>query len=260
LLIADGDRERRDLLAANFRADGFSVLTAPTANSTFDLLQQARIAALVVDGELVHGAGTALVLGIRSGAARTRRHTGPDNLDRDMPIVVTSDQHDDLACIRALDAGCDDYVGRPFSYMELRARVRALLRRQMRGSQRARLRVGALELDAVARQAWVEGERLRLSGKEFSLLYTLASEPTRLFTRVELLTLIWGWTPEAAPHSTSRTLDSHACRLRAKLRTAGVGYIINVWGQGYKLLDATSLQESADAAALAEVIDLPLAA
>jgi DNA-binding response OmpR family regulator len=260
LLIADADRGRRDLLAANFEADGFSVLTAPTARSAVDLLIQTRVAALVVDGNLVHGPGTALLAEIRSGSASARPHAVPESLDPDMPIIVTAAARDDLACIRALDAGCDDYITAPFAYMELRARVRALLRRQMRGSRRARLRVGALELDAVSRQAWVQGECLRLSGKEFSLLYTLATEPTRMFTREELLGLIWGWTPQDAPHSTSRTLDSHACRLRAKLRSAGLGYLINVWGQGYKLVDATSLQERVDAAAVAQVIELPLAA
>jgi DNA-binding response OmpR family regulator len=260
LLIAGGDRAHRDLMAANFEADGFTVLTAPTANSTVNLLSHSRVAVLIVDAALVHGPGTALLTEIRSGAGSRRTPGSAGHLDQDMPIIVTAQQRDDLACIRALDAGCDDHITAPFTYMELRARIRALLRRQVRGSRRARLRVGALELDAVSRQAWVEGESLQLSSKEFSLLYTLAAEPTRLYTRAELLALIWGWTPEAAPHSTSRTLDSHACRLRGKLRRAGVGYVINVWGQGYKLIDASSLRESADAAAVAEVIELPRAA
>ncbi len=260
LLVADADRSRRDLTAANFGADGFDVLTAPSAATAMTSLLATRVAALVVDASLVSGPGTALVAEIRSGAAPLRRLAAGEHLDPDMPIIVTAAERDDLACIRALDAGCDDYVTAPFAYMELRARVGALLRRQTRGSRRARLRVGPLELDAVARQAWVGGQRLRLSSTEFALLHTLATEPTRMFTREEILLLIWGWSRETVPRASTRTLDSHVSRLRRKLRAVGLGYIVNVWGQGYKLVNATSLEQATEVAEVAELVPIAHAA
>jgi DNA-binding response OmpR family regulator len=100
---------------------------------------------------------------------------------------------------------------------------------------RVRVRIGPLQLDMVARQAWLNGEPLSLTGKEFALLRTLASDPARVFTRDELLETVWGYASPAP----SRTVDSHVCRLRRKLAAPGVELVINVWGVGYRLLDAT---------------------
>jgi DNA-binding response OmpR family regulator len=80
----------------------------------------------------------------------------------------------------------------------------------------------------------LHGERVVLSQKEFALLRTLVSEPTRVFTKEELLRTIWGFRSRGS----TRTLDSHACRLRHKLATRGDRYVVNVWGVGYRLVDA----------------------
>jgi DNA-binding response OmpR family regulator len=111
--------------------------------------------------------------------------------------------------------------------------VRSLLRRS--GGRRAlgRVRVGDLEIDPPARVARLRGEPLELSQKEFALVRLLASEPTRVFTKQELLRTIWGH----RSLGTTRTLDSHACRLRQKLGAHGDRYVVNVWGVGYRLTD-----------------------
>ncbi len=96
-----------------------------------------------------------------------------------------------------------------------------------------RMRVGALEIDPLSREVWVEGERVPLSKKEFALLRTLAAAPTRTFTREELLREVWGF----KSMGTTRTLDSHASRLRRKLAVGRTVFVINVWGIGYRLLD-----------------------
>ena len=80
----------------------------------------------------------------------------------------------------------------------------------------------------------LDGDRIALSNKEFSLLRVLAAEPARVFTRGELLQAVWGWSDEFG----SRALDAHICRLRRKLRQRGTGFIVNVWGVGYRLIDA----------------------
>jgi len=124
-------------------------------------------------------------------------------------------------------------VGKPFSYSELRARMVALLRRNRRRPRCGRLRVGPLELDPLARQVALHGERLCLSKKEFALLRALAGDPTRVFTREELLRGVWGYRSIGC----TRTLDSHASRLRRKLGVAGDTFVVNVWGVGYRLVD-----------------------
>jgi DNA-binding response OmpR family regulator len=124
---------------------------------------------------------------------------------------------------------------KPFSYPELLARMSSLLRRGAYRPARARVRVGPLEIDSLARQVWLHGECLRLSKKEFALLRALSADPTRVFTREELLRGVWGF----RSLGTTRTLDSHASRLRAKLNARGERFIVNVWGVGYRLVDGS---------------------
>ena len=137
-------------------------------------------------------------------------------------------------------SGCDAR-GKPFSYPELRGRIAALLRRTDRRPARGAIRAGELEIDPPSREVRLRGERVLLSQKEFSLLRTLASEPTRVYTKDELLRSIWGF----RAHGSTRTLDSHACRLRQKLGAHGDRYVVNVWGVGYRLVDATLHQSEA---------------
>jgi DNA-binding response OmpR family regulator len=95
------------------------------------------------------------------------------------------------------------------------------------------MRVGPLEIDVSSRSVRLHGALVELSQKEFALLRVLAGEPTRVFTKAELLRTVWGYRSVG----TTRTLDSHACRLRAKLAGRGDQWVINVWGVGYRLLD-----------------------
>jgi DNA-binding response OmpR family regulator len=97
------------------------------------------------------------------------------------------------------------------------------------------VRVGSLELDPLSRQVWVAGEPVSLSKKEFALLRALAGDPTRVFTREELLRGVWGFVAMGQ----TRTLDSHAFRLRQKLNRSDARYVINVWGIGYRLVDGS---------------------
>ena len=115
--------------------------------------------------------------------------------------------------MRGFERGADDFVAKPFSYGELRLRIAALLRRARERRADGRLRVGELSLDPAAREVRVRGARVELSAKEFALLRRLAAEPTRVYTKSELLKDVWGFRALGA----TRTLDSHACRLRRKL-------------------------------------------
>ena len=117
----------------------------------------------------------------------------------------------------------------PFDHADLVERIRAVSRRPS-----ARVTVGPLTIDLTVRLVTVRGTAVKLSQKEFDLLVRLASEPERVFTRSELLRDVWNW----PPHMHTRTLDSHASRLRRKLRALdpGTPFVDNEWGVGYRLI------------------------
>jgi DNA-binding response OmpR family regulator len=160
----------------------------------------------------------------------------PEFRDRhgDVPVIVLGDpDSDSVDCVRALEGGCDDFVPRPFAYEELLARIRAVLRRTAPPRPEV-LRAGAIEVDRVTRRVRVAGHPVALAGKEFELLMTLIGEPERVFTKEELLRDVWGFRSLGR----TRTLDSHASRLRRKLTAGGGGpFVANVWGVGYRLMD-----------------------
>jgi len=135
--------------------------------------------------------------------------------------------------VRALEH-CDDYLTRPFAYEELVARIRAVLRRR---SPRAELvDLGHLVIDRSARRVLVHGREVTLASKEYALLLRMAEDPDRVLTRELLLRDVWGYRTFVP----TRTVESHASRVRCKLAAAGLpGWIVNVWGVGYKLRPTT---------------------
>jgi len=150
-----------------------------------------------------------------------------------VPVIVLGDPDSDAVdCVRALESGCDDFVPRPFAYEELLARIRAVLRRTAPPEHEV-LRAGAIEVDRATRRVRVAGRPVALAGKEFELLAKLIGDPERVFTKEELLRDVWGFRSLGR----TRTLDSHASRLRRKLGQAGAeDCVLNVWGVGYRLL------------------------
>jgi DNA-binding response OmpR family regulator len=148
-------------------------------------------------------------------------------------IVLGRAEAEPVERVRAFRRGCDDYVARPFNYEELIERIRAVLRR-VTPPERQVLVAGPIDVDVHARVVRASGVPVVLSQKEFCLLARLAVEPRRVFTKEELLRDVWGYQAQAR----TRTLDSHASRLRRKLRAAdpGTTFVENVWGVGYRLL------------------------
>ena len=151
--------------------------------------------------------------------------------DPAVPALMLSARGQELERLRAFDAGADDFMTHPASYLELRARLRSLLRRCGPDPPRRHTRVGALELDTTARCVALAGQPVALSRLEFELLAHLATDPERVFTKLELSRAVWGRHPNGA----SRTLDTHASRLRRKLGSANGCWVANIWGVGYRL-------------------------
>jgi DNA-binding response OmpR family regulator len=226
ILLVEDHRTTRRFLADNLTADGFELFEAGSLAEARRLLKLQRPDLLLLDLGLPDGDGYELMRELRAEG-----HTS-GLVDPDVPLLVLSGRDAELDRLRGFERGADDYLCKPFSYPELLARTRALLRRSHRRSSR-RLRVGSLELDPMSRQVWLGGEPVVLSKKEFALLRALAAQPTRVFTREELLRSVWGFRSMCP----TRTVDSHAYRLRAKLGRGTERFVINVWGVGYRLID-----------------------
>jgi DNA-binding response OmpR family regulator len=227
ILIVEDHAATRRFLSDNLAADGYEPVEAGTAAEGLRLIAAGPPELAIIDLGLPDRDGLELLTQIRSSARRG------GSLDSQLPVLILSGRAGELDRIRGFERGTDDYLVKPFSYGELRGRLDALLRRARARPRLGRLRVGALELDPMSREAWVDGEVVHLTNKEFALALRLAAEPTRLFTRAELLAEVWGFQSAGA----TRTLDSHASRLRRKLSLGGRRFVINVWGIGYRLLD-----------------------
>lgn len=227
VLLVEDDPLVRGFLADNLIADGFSVVGAESLGEALRRLELAPPDVAVVDVCLPDGSGLELLARVRAaGNAGTR-------VDPALPMLVLSGRGEEIDRVRGFDRGADDYVVKPFSYPELRRRIEALLRRAGERVSTGLVRIGELEIDPVSREVRVGGARAALSSKEFALLLALAAQPTRVFTKEELLRDVWGYRSMGR----TRTLDSHACRLRTKLAVGGARYVVNVWGVGYRLVD-----------------------
>src|SRR5712691_7401004 len=218
LLLAEPEPATRGFLERHLLDDGFDVVGADPDGEALELAERAR-PDLVLTGAL-------------ELCRRLREGEPGRSWDRDVPVIVlgaaTADAVDRL---RAFERGCDDYLGRPFEYEELLARIRAVLRRTA-PARGERLEAGGIQVDRATRRVTVDGVPVVLAGKEYELLVRLAHDPMRVFTKEELLREVWGFRSLGR----TRTLDSHASRLRRKLAAAGEGpFVLNVWGVGYRL-------------------------
>ncbi len=220
LLLADPEPATRDYLDRQLQSDGFHVLQASFGGEALALAERTR-PDLVLCSEL-------------DLCARLREGAPGRTWNRDVPVIVLGpEEADAVDRVRAFQRGADDYLHRPVVYDELLARIRAVLRR-VAPPPPAKLEIGDLSIDPLARVVAVRGEPVHLAGKEFDLLSALAAEPHRVFTKDELLRDVWGY----RTFTRTRTLDSHVCRLRQKLeRERGDAWVVNVWGVGYKLVD-----------------------
>ena len=152
-----------------------------------------------------------------------------------VPVIMLTARGEDADKIIGFECGADDYITKPFNILELKARIRAMLRRagatEKKEQEASRLERGAIAIDTVSRAAWSQGRPVELTAKEFDLIELFLKNPGRVYSRENLLNLVWGYEYMGE----FRTVDVHVRRLREKLEPdpANPEYILTKWGVGY---------------------------
>jgi DNA-binding response OmpR family regulator len=226
VVVCEDDEATLELLCDHLTADRYEALPAPCASDALRLCHYNQPDLLVLDLILPDAPGLDVLREIRDADGATSR------FDPDLPVIVLSGRAGDHDRVRGFREGADDYVVKPLHYPELAVRIAAVLRRR-NGRREGPRRIGELVIDPATRSVRVGEREVELANKEFALLRELASDPTRVFTKQDLLRDVWGYRSLGR----TRTLDSHASRLRRKLDPEHTRYVVNCWGVGYRLID-----------------------
>jgi len=219
LLIADDNEAIRDILTIAATAAGHETIMAADGEAAWQKFAAGNIDLILLDVMLPKMDGFALCRKIRQESA--------------VPIIMITARGDDYDRIMGLDLGADDYVVKPFSTAEVMARVKAVLRRWQRDGQNTTgLNCGNLHLQEDGGFVEIDGQPLSLTHKEYDLLHLFLTHPRQIFSRDQLLDLLWGYDYSGD----TRTVDTHIRRLRGKLEKARLtgGSIATVWGRGYR--------------------------
>lgn len=213
VLVVDDEFSQRKLLRAYLDKGGFSVVEAENFVDAISALEKEGPDIAVVDVMLPGSDGFELVKAIRARS--------------DIPVIMLTARGEEAAKVTGLELGADDYVVKPYSAPEVISRIRAQLRRS-KGSQvhETSATIGEVHLDLAARRCFLKGREVELSRREFDLLWVLATNPGRVFTRESLLLAGWG-----TSYVVEKTVDVHVASLRKKLNNAlnikslrGIGY------------------------------------
>lgn len=223
ILICDDDKDIVSALDIYLTSEGYATVKAYDGLECLRLAEREPVDLILLD-VMMPGLD-----GIRT-TAKLRESCN-------VPIILLTAKSEDSDKILGLNIGADDYITKPFNILELKARVRALLRRAGMAAQKqeggGRLSMGHITLDVDARAAWKDGKSVDLTAKEFDLMELLLRNPGRVYSRENLLNVVWGY--EYA--GDYRTVDVHVRRLREKLELdpANPEYILTKWGVGYYL-------------------------
>jgi DNA-binding response OmpR family regulator len=224
VIVCSASEPQLEAICDRLIDDRYAPLPAATASAASRLCRYGRAELLILDLGLPHHAALSLL----------RERTEWDDFP-DIGVLALMDRGDDPAVLTDDPAlAVDDYLKRPFILDELRHRLETILRRR-HSRDDVVVRLGELLVDPARRKVMVGEREVHLARKEFVLLRVLASDPTRVFSKDELLRAVWGL--RHTPGRT-RTLDSHASRLRRKLDPEHRRFVVNCWGIGYRLLDS----------------------
>jgi len=221
ILVVEDEPAIQELLRVNLENAGFSVRAAEDAESAQEQIKSFLPDLVLLDWMLPGQSGLAFARSLR-GDARTR----------DLPIIMVTARSDEGDRVAGLEAWVDDYVTKPFSPRELKARIKSVLRRRAPEAAQEQLTVGPLTLDPATHHVTVNGQRAQIGPTEFRLLKFLIARPERVHSRAQLLDKVWG----DHVYIEERTVDVHIRRLRLALEPLGCSSMIEtVRGSGYRL-------------------------
>jgi DNA-binding response OmpR family regulator len=220
VLVVDDEPIVREVVVRYLAREGHKTLEAADGNAARRTIERSEPDLVVLDVMLPGTDGLELCRWIRARS--------------ELPVIMLTARGEEADRIVGLELGADDYVTKPFSPRELAARVRSVLRRSAPAEQAVeRFTFGDIELERATREARKSGIEVRLTAKEFDLLWFLASHPRRVFSRDQLMASVWGYTAALD----TGTVTVHVRRLREKVEDdpSRPRYLETVWGIGYRL-------------------------
>ena len=229
ILICDDERDIVSALKIYLSSEGYTIFEAYTGRQALEIAREHQLHLILMDIMMPEMDGI-------SATAKLRE-------EYNVPIILLTAKSEDTDKVLGLNVGADDYITKPFNILELKARIRALLRRAGAAAQQQReadrLTQGAITLDLSERAAWRDGEPVELTAKEFDLMALLMQNPGRVYSRENLLNLVWGYEYIGE----FRTVDVHIRRLREKLEPdpANPEHILTKWGVGYYLANSAGI-------------------
>lgn len=219
IFCVEDDGSIRDLMIYTLQSAGFEAKGFTCGDALFDALQAEKPQMIMLDIMLPGEDGISIL-------KKLRRQPETEKI----PVIMATAKGTEYDKVIGLDLGADDYLAKPFGMMEMVSRIRAVLRRTCPQEERKCLKIGKLELDLETYIVLVNGERIQLTLKEYKLLRTLMENPGRVYTRDQLLELVWGMDYMGE----TRTVDVHIGTLRTKLGECG-DYVETVRGVGYRM-------------------------
>jgi DNA-binding response OmpR family regulator len=225
ILVAEDDPKQAHLIRVYLEREGHSVLVAGDGRTALDLARSRNPDLLVLDVMMPEVDGLDVCRILRGESA--------------VPILLLTARSTEADMLLGLDLGADDYMTKPFSPPELAARVRALLRRSSsRPDEKKPLVIDHLQIDPAKFEVRLRDQLVDLTTKEFDILYALAAEPGRPFTRAQILEQVFGFDH----HVLERTVDAHVMNLRRKIEPdpSHPRYVLTVQGRGYKFTEPPS--------------------
>ena len=226
ILVVDDERVMVKGIKFNLENEGYQVETGSDGEEAVDKARTGQFDLIILDLMMPKIDGLQACMKIREFS--------------NVPIIMLTARSEDADKIIGFECGADDYITKPFNILELKARIRALLRRAGTAAQQQReadrLTHGSITLDLAERAAWRDGKPVDLTAKEFDLMVLLMQNPGRVYSRENLLNLVWGYEYIGE----FRTVDVHIRRLREKLEpdSANPEHILTKWGVGYYLRSA----------------------
>ncbi len=228
ILVVDDERVMVKGIKFNLENEGYQVDTGSDGEEAVDKARMGQYDLIILDLMMPKIDGLQACMKIREFS--------------NVPVIMLTAKSEDADKIIGFECGADDYITKPFNILELKARIRALLRRAGAAAQQQReadrLTQGSITLDLSERAAWRDGEPVDLTAKEFDLMALLMQNPGRVYSRENLLNLVWGYEYIGE----FRTVDVHIRRLREKLEPdpANPEHILTKWGVGYYLSSNTN--------------------